>query len=983
MSSGPKVSLRAYLAAIMLIATLPVVALMVVQIFRDIAEREQRMWLDLERTASATAQNVERELASSLDALTILGRTTLVANEDTVVFDRLLRQTSPLRPSWGGVFLIDAQGRLLHDSSWPRQTGRIASAAGRGVDLAPLRNARLPVVSNLLGRADDGSFTTAIAVPIEDKGQPRYVLGAWIEPAIWQELLQKSAPPVDGFLSLVDRERRVLAHTRVPDRFVGNVLPPSAMALPGSVASGVHRLEAADGGPAYAAWHAVASAGWTVTVGVPAAPLDSALRQAILTTGVGAALCVVLGLYFAFLAARQLVRPLQQLADAGSRGAPARIAVHEVAVLAESLRAAHARDLAARQRLQATVDEFETLFDSSPTGLAFAHDPLCRVVTRNPAMDRLFGAEAGAPADGVLVLQQGEPVAPERQPLQRAAASGQAVPATELEIVVHGAPRRHVLVQAVPLLDAQQQPRGAIAAFVDISDRVRSDARLRESQHLVDLAQEAGHVGFFHYHFKEDMLHWTEGQASLFGLDEDAPERAADASFRDWSRHIEREDRLRVERTLRRMFAAAQEKDTLEYRVVLPDGATRWLSSRVLVLYGPTRRPEQIIGVSVDMTDEKVAQRERSRLAALERTARIEAESASRAKDEFLAMLGHELRNPLSAIAAAIEVLGRVPADAEVAVNARHIAARQTRHLAHMMNDLLDVGRVISGKVLLVRRPIDLAAIARRVASTFEVTGEARSHELALDLEPVWIDGDSTRIEQVLGNLVTNAVKYTPAGSHVTIRVGAEDGEAVLCVADDGPGIPPALMPRIFDLFVQGERALDRRGGGLGIGLTLVRRLVELHGGRIRADSSARGCTFEIRLPAVDAPTLDFAGTHRPEARGRRVVLVEDNTDALQGLRTTLELDGHSVVAASDGPSGLKAVIESQPDVAIVDIGLPGMTGLELAQRSRAAGFNGLMIALSGYGRGVDVQHAFASGFDTHLVKPVDAAELQRLLANA
>ena len=981
----PTMSLRAYLAAIMLIATLPVVALMTVQIYRDTGEREQRLWRDLERTASATAQNVERELASSIDALTILGRTTLLPNEDTSDFDRLMRQTPHLRPSWGGVFLVDAQGRLLHDSSLPLPADRAASGAvPNAAEFARLRTAPLPVVSNLLKRGRDGRLATAVAVPIVgDRGQLRYVLGAWIDLPTWQELLQKSAPPVDGFLSLVDRDRRVLATTQAPRSFVGVALPASTVAAMGTQASGVQRAETLEGGLAYSAWNAVASAGWAVAVGVPVAPLDAALRQAIVTTIAGAVLCVVLGLYFAFLASRQLVEPLQQLAADGPAGLTARITVREVAALNESLQAAHTRDLAARQRLQATVGEFETLFDSSPTGLAVAHDPLCRVVTHNPAMGRLFGAQPGAPAAPVLVLHQGEPLAAERQPLQRAAASGQAVPATELEIVVPGAPRRHVLAQAVPLLDALERPRGAIASFVDISDRVRIDARLRESQHLVDLAQEAGHVGFFHYHFKEDVLNWTEGQANLFGLGEDAPERQADSSFRDWSRHIEREDRVRVERALRRMFAAGQEKDTLEYRVVLSDGATRWLSSRVLVLYGASRRPEQIIGVSVDMTDEKIAQRERSRLAGLERTARIEAEAASRAKDEFLAMLGHELRNPLSAIAAAIEVLGRVPADAEVAINARHIAARQTRHLAHMMNDLLDVGRVISGKVLLVRRPIDLAAIARRVASTFEVTGEARSHELALELAEVWIDGDSTRIEQVLGNLVTNAVKYTPAGSHVTVRVAAEGSEAVLCVSDDGPGIAPALLPRIFDLFVQGERALDRRVGGLGIGLTLSRRLVELHGDKIRADSSAQGCTFEVRLPAIAAPTLDIAGTRSAEVRGRSVVLVEDNTDALQGLRATLELDGHSVVAASDGPSGLKAVMDSRPDVAIVDIGLPGMTGLELAQRSRAAGYNGLMIALSGYGRAVDVQRAFASGFDTHLVKPVDAVELQRLIANA
>ena len=966
----------------MLIATLPVVVLMVVQIRRDLDERQQGMWRELERTATATAQNVDRELASSIDALTILGRTTLLPNTDTVQFDRLVRQTPRLRPSWEGMFLVDAQGRLLHDSAVP--AGHPPAGAGLVGELRldQLRNVPLPVVSNLV-RSRDARPTTAIAVPIAEQGRLRYVLGAWIDLATWQELLRKSAPPADGFLVLVDRERRTLADTQSSDAGGGRVLAEAQAATAGQHAAGVRRTAMFGDGPVYVAWHTVGSAGWAVAVGVPAAPLDTALHQAIVTAVVGAALCVVLGLYFAFLAARYLVDPLRRLAAGEPPDTTAPIVVREVAALSESLQAAHVRDQAARQHLQTTVDEFETLFNGSPTGLALAHDPECRVVTRNAAMNQLFGLHANASAEEVQVLYRGEPLELARQPLRRAAMTGEAVPAVELEIVVRDQPSRHVLAQAVPLLDARERPRGAIASYVDITDRVSSDARLRESQHLVDLAQEAGRVGFFRYHFKGDVLNWTEGQASLFGLDDNAPARHADSTWRDWSRHIEREDRLRAERALRRVFAAGQDKETLDYRVALPDGTTRWLSSRVVVVYGASRRPEQIVGVSVDVTEEKLAQRERARLAAAERGARIEAEAASRAKDEFLAMLGHELRNPLSAIAAAIEVLNRVPANTEVAINARNIAARQTRHLAHMMDDLLDVGRVISGKVLLVRRVFDLAGIARRVTSTFEVTGESRHHTLKLDLHETWIDADATRIEQVLANLVTNALKYTPAGSIVELAVRTEGKSAVLSVSDNGPGIPPALLPRIFDLFVQGERTLDRRAGGLGIGLTLARRIVELHGGTIRADSSAQGCRFEIRIPAVTAPALAIRGSHPAPANGRRVVLVEDNADVLQGLSATLELDGHTVVTAIDGPSGLKAVIESRPDVAIVDIGLPGMTGLEVARRSRAAGYGGLLIALSGYGRSSDVQQAFASGFDTHLVKPVDTVELQRLLAKA
>jgi len=431
---------------------------------------------------------------------------------------------------------------------------------------------------------------------------------------------------------------------------------------------------------------------------------------------------------------------------------------------------------------------------------------------------------------------------------------------------------------------------------------------------------------------------------------------------------------------LRGMFALARQRESLEYRVTLPGGATRWLSSRVLVIYDADDKPQQLIGVSVDVSDEKQAQRERASLIELERAARVQAEAANQAKDEFLAMLGHELRNPLSAIASAVEVLNRVEAGSELAANARAIAARQTRHLAHMMDDLLDVGRVISGKVLLNRRAVDLAMIAQRLMSTLEVTGEAQRHVVELQLQPAWIDADATRIEQVMSNLVTNALKYTPSGGRIAVHVRADYGQAVLVVSDNGPGIPPTLLPRVFDLFVQGERSLDRRTGGLGIGLTLARRLVELHGGTIDAKSSPGGSTFTVRLPAIEAPPAGEVALGGFDLQRRSVVLVEDNEDALESLRTMLELDGHTVVIARDGVSGLRTVLELQPDVAVVDVGLPGMTGLEVAKRSRGAGFAGLMIAISGYGRASDVRQARESGFDAHLVKPINASELQRLM---
>ena len=983
----PTASLRAYLTALMLIATAPLVGLMIFKTLNDIQSREARMWQELQRVASATAQNVERELASSIDALTLLGYATLTVNADTAEFASLIHGHPHVRPAWRRTLLIAANGDVLFDSAATGGTGAAAAASVRdNPEFRSMTAQSRPMVSNLITRQDSAGFSTLVAVPVRVDGQLRYVVAAEIDVSAWQELLQASAPPIDGFLTIFDRDHRLVARTRAPERFVGQRLPAHSIEAIGSGASGVLRTALLEGGAIYGAWHKVPASGWGVGVAVPAAPLDAATRQALVTAAVGALLCVVLGLYFASIVARHLVQPLLQLSTTGAIRPGTRIAVREVATLRDALAAAQQRDTVSRGRLQATADEFETLFNSSPIGLAFAQDPHCRVVNHNPAMDALFGPPPGHGAAAVHVLCDGQPLEREQQPLQRAALLGEPVPPIQLEIRVTGLPPRHVLAQAVPLRDADGRPRGAIGAVVDITEQVRSavqlqstDQRLRESQHLIELAQEAGHVGFFHYRFETDVLNWTQGQARLFGMQLESHE----STLKDWLAHIDVEDRQQVHKKLRRLIAATHERETLEYRVTSPLGPMRWLSSRVLVIYGADRRPQQKIGVSVDVSEEKQAQRERAELMQFERAARMQAEAANQAKDEFLAMLGHELRNPLSAIASAVEVLNRVDAGTDIAAKARAIAARQTRHLAHVMDDLLDVGRVITGKVLLARQVLNLATVARRVAATLEITGEAQRHGVELALEDVWIDADATRIEQVLSNLVTNAVKYTPAGSRIQIGVRVEGTCAVMNVCDNGPGIPETLLPRVFDLFVQGERTLDRRSGGLGIGLTLARRLVELHGGTIDVKSSARGSDFELRLPAIEAPPEREHARQVSPSRRRSVMLIEDNDDALEALRTMLELDGHTVVAARDGVAGLRTLLDLRPDVAVVDIGLPGLTGLEVAKRSRGAGYAGLMIAVSGYGRAVDVRLARAAGFDAHLVKPVNASELQQLIVDS
>jgi len=378
---------------------------------------------------------------------------------------------------------------------------------------------------------------------------------------------------------------------------------------------------------------------------------------------------------------------------------------------------------------------------------------------------------------------------------------------------------------------------------------------------------------------------------------------------------------------------------------------------------------------------------ERARLHENERAARAAAEQANRAKDEFLAMLAHELRNPLGAIASAMHLLEHFGADTPRAAQAREIMDRQLKHLVRLMDDLLDVARVTRGRIELRRQPLDLAESVK--ASVQALSERLSSHNVKVDLEPVWVDADATRVEQILSNLLGNAIEYTPAGGEIRVSVRAEGGDAVLRVEDSGAGIPAELLPRVFDLFVQDKRALDRSGGGLGIGLTLTRRLVELHQGTVAAASPGPGAgsVFTVRLPRIMAPSP------KPEAHdvstrpnvSRRVLIVEDNADAREGLRAILELAGHAVYEAADGPDGIEQALATKPDIAFIDVGLPNLDGYEVARqiRSTPAGREMFLIALTGYGQPNDRRQAQEAGFDAHLVKPVDFDRLSQIIAAA
>ncbi|HEU4352705.1 MAG TPA: response regulator [Burkholderiales bacterium] len=364
-------------------------------------------------------------------------------------------------------------------------------------------------------------------------------------------------------------------------------------------------------------------------------------------------------------------------------------------------------------------------------------------------------------------------------------------------------------------------------------------------------------------------------------------------------------------------------------------------------------------------------------------------QDANRRKDEFLAMLSHELRNPLAPIRNAVEVIRRLaPPDPKLTM-ARDVVDRQVSLLARLVEELLDVSRISQGKIALKKEPVDLARVIAHSVETSRPLIDARSQKLKLSVPaaPVWLSADFARLSQVVSNLLNNASKYTGEGGRIELSAAAAKGEATIAVRDNGAGIDPQLLDKVFELFVQGERALDRGQGGLGIGLTLVKRLVELHQGRVQAasDGPGKGATFTVTLPcisAVDAqPRTAHAAPVASDARvyGRRVLVVDDNVDSAESTAAFLRLEGHEVKAVHDGLQALASLKVFDPHVVVLDIGLPGLDGYAVARQLRARGDSShlLLIAVTGYGQKDDRQRAADAGFDYHFVKPADPREIQ------
>lgn len=570
-----------------------------------------------------------------------------------------------------------------------------------------------------------------------------------------------------------------------------------------------------------------------------------------------------------------------------------------------------------------------------------------------------------------------------------------AIMATDRRIMDHGRPETleeeldlpdgsHAvwLSTKAPFRDSYGQVIGLVGSSMDITARKDAESTLRErtnqladAQLRLEIALSAGRMGVWDWSPVSGQVRWNPQMFDLLGLPCQPDGQARGDQF---IAMVHPDDRATIQNAVATALAGGADYD-VEIRVVRADGKVRWVLGRARVLHDAHGQPQRMVGINMDITERKIA--EQSLV------------DADRRRNEFLAMLGHELRNPLAPIANAVQLLELAGAQAEPRDAALQIIRRQTANMARLVDDLLEVSRVTQGNIELRRENIPATAAIHSAVETIRPLVLERNQTLKVDAsDELILFADQARITQVLANLLNNASKYTQPGGQLSVRaLPVDDAWGEIAVADNGPGIDSNLLPRVFDLFSQGTNTLDRSRGGLGLGLALVHRLVDLHGGCVRAESAGpgMGATFTVRLPRAHHPPATQGNTptrptHRLTTSPARILVVDDNLDAANTLATLLETDGHRVATAHDGEEALVLAKQFNPRIVLLDIGLPKLDGWQVASRLRAdpATAHAVLIAISGYGQAEDRQRSRAAGFNHHLLKPVDLDAVYAALEN-
>jgi PAS domain S-box-containing protein len=957
----------------------------------------------LRDTTRALTLAVDREIETSIKALEALAASLHLDTDDYNMFERHAGRVLPTQPGWRGVILTDARGELIMRTARVGTVGPRGSLAGRPYFREMTQTLR-PALSDVLLDRATGAPTIAIVVPVVRGGRLRNGLAIDLEPAALSRFLASQNLPPDWTGTIVDREGFVVARSRVPEAWLGR---PAGTLLSGVEGNaGWIRGVDVDGVAAYAAYSRSAFTGWTVAIAVPAKTVDAPLRGSLLLATAGGLLVLLGGALLALIVGRRIARPILGLVEVAEALGQGRAAAHTASAVTEVNRLAAALEGAARERerferaLRDSEAQLRAIFSSALDAIVVL-DSDARTIDANPASEDLFGV----PRELLL-----------GRSLHEAAAVG------ETEAVWRD------------LLD-----KGAVVGLFRL---LRPDGTQRD----VEFSATADVLPGRHVALVRDVTARRQMEEDLRRSEREA------TAVADLSRRMN--ERLDLDAILRLVCETARDVCGADSAAIaLPDGETRdvmvlrhrvpaddpapdvariergqGFGGLVMATGRPLRSPDHLglAVLAVPILDEGVAgllyvaNRARwpfsdadeallvrlaeqatsairnARLLAREQTARGDLEAANRSKDDFLATLSHELRTPLTAMLGWVRMLRAARLNPEQAARALETIERNTLWQAKLIDDLLDVSRIISGKMQLERQPVDVIGVVGAAVEALRRDAEAKRVALEVVLEPgpAVVNGDPVRLAQIVANLVSNAIKFTPAGGRVAVELARPGGQIAVTVRDTGAGIEPALLPHIFDRFRQGQKG--RGTGGLGLGLAIVRHIATLHGGTVTAhsDGPGRGAVFTVTLPLSAAPRAPLIGAASRSARvarpleGVRILAVDDHPDARELIRVALADRGAVVRTAASVSEALAALEEAAVDVLVSDLGMPGADGFalvaQLRERERADGRAPMVaIALTAYASLHDRTQALAAGFDLHVAKPVDPDALTDAVAGA
>ncbi|MEJ8822751.1 ATP-binding protein [Variovorax humicola] len=884
-------------------------------------QREQTEQSTL-RLARALVASVDSELKQSVSALQALalveqfGGTDVGENASAYVLAKAFRGS---RPDWRGIVLAKTSGEVVFGTESP--FGGAKWSVMEPTTVADVVRNRAPAVGPFV-QGPGGNWGFTVRVPVFRQDKLVYVLTAIVDPGAISRVLDRQRVPEGWVASVFDSNNRRIARSRDQEKNLGSAPSASLKALLSQAAGRsevVGTTFTLEGDKVHTALVRIPLADWTVALGAPTAVAETAMWRSAIAFGGGLLLSLCLGGMAAWRVSRSIVQPVAQLRDNATtfgKGGPfSPIRAGFVEIEAASDALVEAAELRS-----AGEAERERLLVAEQAARGFAEEAqqrLQRLVSASALLSRSFEEDSILAAIAAVIV-------PDIADVCR-----------------------------IDLLDGEGRLQRKVTRHADPA-RTEAIAQVVRTGTV-----SAGTPGSF-----ASVI--ASGQTYLRNFDSTEHQDISDPTFRTFARTVG-------------MRAVCVVPLVARGRTIGAMAAVHAESGRRF-----TAEDGTLIG---ELAQRAALALDNGRLYSECKVALEHAEVANRTKDEFLAMLGHELRNPLAPMVTALELMKR--RDDSVFPRERQIIGRQVKHLARMVDDLLDISRITSGKVKLNAESVDVHDIVTRALELTMPVLEARSSlplVVAPD-SPILVRGDSTRLTQVLCNLLNNAAKFTAKDKSIRIQWSRTGADVSLTVADEGIGIPAALLPRIFDRFVQGEQALQRDSGGLGLGLAIARSLVELHGGQIRAESEGPGLgsVFALRLPAMAGEVFtDGAASGRDSAAAPvrppgRLLVVDDNADAAEVLALMLQLDGHEVRTAGSGPQALDLLKTFVPEAAILDIGLPGMNGYELAQtlRARPETRGMLLIALTGYGQESDRIRALAAGFDLHMAKPAQIEELR------